>query len=112
MSNSIKCAVKSCQSRNQKLFQCPKTTNQLKKWKSMLETSQNEFFVCELHFDANFISYEKVLNNEAIPTIFINERLVGNQFCACCSCPISEGYPMSPYHREICSILFNNPTVS
>lgn len=78
----------------------------------MLETTQNDFFVCELHFDANFISYEKVLSDQAIPTMFINEGLIGNQFCSCCSCPISEGYPMSPYQREICSILFNSPTVS
>ncbi|XP_070499883.1 zinc finger protein 431-like isoform X2 [Chironomus tepperi] len=109
MSNFKKCAVKSCQSRNQKLFQCPKAINQLKKWKSMLEVTQKEFYVCELHFDANFITYEKVLSDEAVPTIFINEKVIANQFCSCCSSPISEGYQMNSFHREICSILFNNP---
>lgn len=112
MSNFNKCAIKSCQSRNQKLFQCPQTLSQLKKWKSITGTSENVFFVCELHFDVAFVSYEKVLSDEAVPTIFINESMHANQFCSCCSCPISEGYQMNSFHREICSILFNNPAVS
>ena len=78
----------------------------------MLEVTHNEFYVCELHFDANFVTFEKVLSDEAVPTIFINEKVMANQFCSCCSSPLNEGYQMNSFHREICSILFNNPAVS
>ncbi|XP_070499951.1 zinc finger protein 260-like [Chironomus tepperi] len=108
MSNIHKCAVRSCQSENNKLFRCPESRNQSKKWKSILGVSDKEFYVCELHFDANFISYEKVLDEQAVPTIFINDNLQVNRFCASCSIPISEGHQIGLLHLEIYRILFRN----
>ena len=112
MSNTNKCAVRSCQSRNNKIFRCPQSRNQSKKWKSILGVSEKEFYVCELHFDAHFISYEKVLSDEAVPTIFINDKLLVNQFCACCSNPISQGHQIGQLHLEIHRMLFSNFDVS
>ena len=112
MSNKYKCAATNCQSKNNKLFRCPESRNQLKKWKSILGVLENEFYVCELHFDANFISYEKVLNYEAVPTIFINDKILINQYCACCSNPISEGHQIGQLHLEIYRMLFSSYDVS
>lgn len=112
MSYKHKCAVWNCQSENSKLFQCPKSRSQSKKWKNILGVSEKEFYVCELHFDASFINYEKVLNDEAIPTIFMNDKLQVNQYCACCSSPISEGHQIGQLHLQIHSMLFSSLEVS
>jgi len=111
MSSSKICAVKSCPNDNHKLFRCPENRSQLRKWKNVLEISEREFYVCELHFDAHFINYEKVLSDEAVPTLFINENLK-NISCASCLSPISEGHQVSSSHRGIFRMLFNNYEVS
>lgn len=99
-----KCAVKGCQSEDTELFKSPKSRIQLQKWKEVLGIKKDEFYVCELHFDNRFINLQKVLYEEAVPSIQL-ESIQEN--CECCGEFLSDQiHQVEMVHQQIFKVLF------
>ncbi|KAG5680882.1 hypothetical protein PVAND_010361 [Polypedilum vanderplanki] len=79
------CIVKSCKSKNRELFCAPDDKNKLRKWKQILGTAESNFLICEVHFDQKYIGREKFLQQDAYPSILIEENeYTSEEFCQCC----------------------------
>lgn len=98
-----KCVVQSCQRRND-LFFSPLDPVQLQKWKKILEIEIDDFSICDCHFEECFLT--KVLREDAVPTIFIVPRAVG-ECCECCRKAAIEGALMENHFIYVLEELFN-----
>lgn len=82
----LKCAVKSCQRSDDFLFHSPGDPVKLKAWKILLDVSEDEFFVCSLHFEDRFIETKRVLKAGAYPVSQLPEDV--EESCECCTRPM------------------------
>ncbi|KAG5679947.1 hypothetical protein PVAND_009482 [Polypedilum vanderplanki] len=112
MSQAKKCEILNCVGENNKLFRSPQNPRNLYKWKHLIGTNKNEFFICELHFDENCINYEKVLKDSALPSLLLNENEMNQEgSCECCFKSIyinDRKYYSNSIHQEIFKLLFQD----
>lgn len=112
MSDDRKCVIKHCESEINKLFSSPENPRRLSKWKQLIGTNKNEFFICELHFDEENLENEKILKDSALPSLFLNENeMVQECSCECCFRSIyasDRKYFVNQTHREIFSQIMPN----
>jgi hypothetical protein len=110
MSQAEKCVIRHCQSENNKLFIAPANPRELYKWKQLVGTTRNNFFICELHFEENATDYEKVLRDSALPSLLLNEHeMIQESSCECCLKSIYRNdrkYCINNLHRDVFKIVF------
>jgi len=80
-----KCVVPHCKpGAERELFHPPADKIELYKWKQILKVQEDEFFVCDLHFEAKHIEHEKNLTQNAYPSVLLSSNEFTNEACCCC----------------------------
>jgi predicted nucleic acid-binding Zn ribbon protein len=84
-----KCEVRNCQlskRRSAAFFHSPRCPDQLELWKTLLGINKENFYICDGHFEPNFIKVKKLgITGGAYPTIHLNNIPKGSEeYCQCC----------------------------
>lgn len=82
-----KCVVPTCKGTNRELFCPPDDKVKLRKWKQILNIKElNEnYLICDLHFEGKFIGNEKFLLPNAFPSRYLSDNCYrSNESCESC----------------------------